>query len=50
MRKRALQPLSSRNRYRRCSTSRNGQVRPLTMIALPKNSGFQIGETSVSGM
>ncbi len=23
---------------------------PLTMIMLPKNSGFQIGEMSVSGM
>ena len=23
---------------------------PLTMIVLPKNSGFQIGEMSVSGM
>ena len=29
---------------------RNGQVLPLTMIMLPKNSGFQIGEMSVSGM
>jgi hypothetical protein len=28
---------------------RNGQVSPLTMIVLPKNSGFQIGETSLSG-
>ena len=33
--------------YRRRSTVRYGQVRPLTTIVLPKNSGFQIGETSL---
>jgi hypothetical protein len=31
-------------------TWRNGQVLPLTMIMLPKNSGFQIGEMSVLGI
>jgi hypothetical protein len=44
---RESQPLSKRKRYRACSTSRYGQVAPLTMIVFPKNSGFQIGETSV---
>ena len=28
----------------------NGQVFPLTMIVFPKNSGFQMGENSPSGM
>jgi len=31
------------------STLSTGQVRPLTTIVLPKNSGFQIGFTSVVG-
>ena len=44
MRKRDWHPLRNRNRYRRCSTVWNGHVLPFTMIMLPKNSGFQIGE------
>src|SRR2546421_3939099 len=47
---RALLALSSRKRYRRGSTSSTGQVLPLTVMVLPKNSGFQIGDTSVFGM
>ena len=47
---RALHALSRRNRYRRGSTSSTGQVLPLTTIVLPKNSGFQIGDTSVFGI
>src|SRR5215510_538529 len=47
---RVLHALSRRNRYRRGSTVSIGQVRPLTTIVLPKNSGFQIGGTSVVGM
>ena len=50
IRKRDWHPLRNRNRYRRRSTVRNGHVRPFTMIVFPKNSGFQIGETSVNGM
>ena len=50
IRKRDWQPLRKRRRYRRCSTTWNGQVLPLAMIMLPKNSGFQIGENSPSGM
>ena len=46
---RELQPLRIRNRYRRGSTSRNGQVLPLTTMQFPKNSGFQIGDTSELG-
>jgi hypothetical protein len=30
------------------STCSTGQVRPLTTMVLPKNSGFQIGGTSVA--
>ena len=44
---RALQAFRKRNRYRRCSTFRYGQVLPLTIMVLPKNSGFQIGDTSL---
>jgi hypothetical protein len=47
---RALHALSNRNRYRRRSTVSAGQVFPLTTMVLPKNSGFQIGDTSVVGM
>ena len=47
MRKRESQPLRKRKRYRRCSTVRYGHVRPLTTMVLPKNSGFQIGDTSL---
>ena len=50
IRNRPLQPLRKRKRYRRCSTSRKGQLRPLTTIVFPKNSGFQMGDTSLSGM
>ncbi len=49
-RARVLHAFSSRNRYRRGSTVSVGQVRPLTTMVLPKNSGFQIGGTSVVGM
>jgi hypothetical protein len=42
-----LQPFNRRKRYRRRCTSSLGQVRPFTTIALPKNSGFQIGGTSL---
>ena len=48
LRNRESQPFSNRNRYRRCSTSRYGQVRPFTIIVFPKNSGFQIGDTSLA--
>ncbi len=47
---RALHAFSTRNRYRRCSTASSGHVFPLTTMVLPKNSGFQIGDTSVVGM
>src|SRR6266511_4014573 len=40
---RVLLALSKRKRYRRGSTSSTGQVRPLTTIVLPKNSGGQVG-------
>src|SRR5512147_1197317 len=43
-----LQPLRNRKRYRLGWTCRTGQVRPLATIVLPKNSGFQIGGTSVA--
>jgi hypothetical protein len=46
-RNRELQPFRSRKRYRRCSTSRYGHVKPFTTIMFPKNSGFQMGETSL---
>src|SRR5690606_24470475 len=49
MRVRELQPLSSRNRYRRGSTSSTGQVTPFTGMVVPKNSGTQIGGTSPWG-
>ena len=41
---------SIRNRYRRGSTVRVGQVLPLTMLVLAKNSGFQNGGVSVFGI
>ena len=44
------QPLRNRSRYRRFSTIWNGHVFPLAMSVLPKNSGFQIGEKSPTGM
>ena len=50
IRKRELQPFKNLKRYRRRSTVWNGHVLPFTMIMLPKNSGFQIGERSVSGL
>jgi hypothetical protein len=50
MRKRDWHPLRKRNRYRRCSTTWNGQVLPFAMSMLPKNSGFQYGAKSPSGI
>jgi hypothetical protein len=50
MRKRESVPFRKRKRYLRGSTSRYGQVRPFTTIMLPKNSGFQMRETSLAGM
>src|SRR5512132_49547 len=43
-----LQPLRKRKRYHLGSTCSTGQVRPLATMVLPKNSGFQIGGTSVA--
>ena len=39
---RALQPLSTRNRYSRGSTSRYGQTLPLTSMWSPKYSPIQV--------
>ena len=50
IRNREPHPLSRRRRWRRRSTLTSGQVRPLTSMALPKNSGVKIGAMSESGM
>ena len=42
-RNRELQPFNNRKRYKDGSTSKTGQVTPLTTITLQKNSGFQMG-------
>src|SRR5215475_13288819 len=47
---RVLDALRIRNRYRRGATVSVGQVLPLTTMVFPKNSGFHIGGTSVSGI
>ena len=39
---RALQPLRTRNRYSRGSTSRNGHTLPLTSMTSPKYSPIQV--------
>src|ERR671914_1659694 len=47
---RTLAAARNRNRYRRGSTLRNGQVLPLTTVVLPRKFWFQYGGMSVSGM
>ena len=46
---RALQPFRMRNRYKRGSTSRNGQTFPLTSITSPKYSPIQVTPGMVAG-
>src|ERR671915_408427 len=47
---RTLAAARNRNRYRRGSTFKNGQVCPLTTVVLPRKFWFQYGGMSVSGM